>query len=258
MIRFGLLDAPGLLLHAIDYGLHSFVPLWLTLVIWALVSAYASIWVYRRYSNQKLIASLQPDIQRAQQRLLAYRGPLVLAWPILARRFALAWVTLGPALLAALPVVLIVIWVARDYGHTQPAAGSRVAVSIHGFSGAAEFLSWVGAAAEPVPGESFHWILAWPANGGRAALLSVRGDLIASLPTQSPVRHLSKWHWWNFWIANPAGYLDPGALAESICIDVPAKAILPIGPGWMRGWALTYFLIVLSAVWGLKRVFGLL
>ena len=63
-----------------------------------------------------------------------------------------------------------------------------------------------------------------------------------------PVLH--KKLWWNSLIGNPNGYLDDDHPVEAIYFELQSMEFLSFGPGWIRGWEFSYFvlLIIVSLV----------
>src|SRR3546814_7322489 len=74
------------------------------------------------------------DLRRieVQQRLNAYEGPMAEAMPLLGASLRLALVqllrVLWPTAVAALPLVVLIVWLDMTYGYQFPAPGSEVAV----------------------------------------------------------------------------------------------------------------------------------
>jgi hypothetical protein len=71
-----------------------------------------------------------------------------------------------------------------------------------------------------------------------------------NLPTPVPTKVIHRKRWWNYLLANPAGYLDTNVSIERFEFNTPAKVIINWGPGWMRGWLFAFlvFLILFSIV----------
>jgi hypothetical protein len=64
-----------------------------------------------------------------------------------------------------------------------------------------------------------------------------------------------KRRWWSWILGNEAGYLPDSAAADSISFALPSREILTIGPAWMRGWELTYFVSLLIVSLAIKLGF---
>jgi hypothetical protein len=255
----GLLDWPGVVFGWIDQPLRAVLPDAVVLTFWALVSAVATMWVYKRFSNQDKLAALKPELKAVQQKLSSYDGDFGGLKPLIAENFRLAGrqigLALGPALLAGVPVLFVLVWISNAYGVYFPAAGTPVQVRAVADDGDASDWRWPNASPSPAesaaaPGHA--WTVAWPAADDPARLVTGDGRAVVELPppNASPVLHERQW--WNALIGNPAGYLESGNPARAVHLDLPHTEVLPFGPGWMRGWAFPYFVLLIAGSLGLK------
>lgn len=257
----GLLDWPGVALDAINQPLVSILPEPLVLAFWALVSAWLTMWVYRRFSNQAEMAALKPRIKAVQKKLSSYDGEFRGLTPLIRENFRLAGrqlaLALGPALLAGLPVLLVLVWISNAFGVFMPSSGAPVEIrAIAGDDADPPEWQWHGTRAEPLKtGQAGQtWRVVWPAPPQTAALITARGEDVVEIPPlhSTPVVHKRKW--WNTLIGNPAGYLEPGNPADAVYLELPKKQMLPFGPQWMRGWAFLYFVLLIIGSLGLKLI----
>ena len=260
----GLLDWPGVILGLIDQPLTAVLPAPLALAFWALVSAWLSMWVYRRFSSQDEMAALKPQLKAVQARLSKYDGEFSGLLPLIRENFRLSgkqiMLALGPALLAGVPVLFVLVWISNAYGVTMPPAGEPVEVHAVVAAGAgvdanASDWRWRGTEAEVLQSmdEAGHaWSIAWPRAD--ASLVTEDGDKIIVLPLARPAPVVHQRKWWNVLIGNPAGYLDGDSPAEAVYLDLPKQQMLPFGPGWMRGWEFLYFLLLIAGSLGLKFI----
>jgi len=224
----GLLDLARPLLGAID-GALAFLPPVLRLVFWAAAAAALSMAIYRALSPQRRIRSAKADALEARRALDGYDGDLAGAWPLMARAIGAALrpirLELGPAILASLPVVVVIVWLSAAYGYSFPAAGGELP-------------------ARAEPDRFSAWLLDRPADhdgaGHRLRVASPTGET-ADIPLSEPVPVLAKRHWWNLLAGNPAGYLPESSPVERIEVPVAAREVLLVGPSWARGWHLVFF-----------------
>lgn len=259
----GLLDWPGVLFAWINDGLLLVLPEPLGLAVWSLVSAWATMWVYRRFSNQDKLAELKPRIKDVQSRLARYDGdfsgltPLILENLSLSGRHVL--LVLGPALLAGVPVLLVLVWISNAYGVKFPEPGEATRIEILSGPGInVEDWNWRGieaARAEQgvVSGTEsgmIAWVISWPAD--TATLEASSGRTLLELPPPAPSHILHQRRWWNALIGNPGGYLDADSPLRIVRIELPGRQMLPFGPAWMRGWAFLYFVLLIAGSLGLK------
>jgi hypothetical protein len=228
--------------------------------MWALASAAATMWVYARFSNQDKLAALKPQIKAVQKKLSNYDGDFSGLKPLIAENFRLSGrqigLALGPALLAGVPVLFVLVWISNAYGVYLPGPGTPVQVrAMAGDDVDASDWRWRGVQANRLEGldaPGTTWTVPWPADDTAAALVDEAGDVLLALPPEraSPVLHERQW--WNALIANPAGYLPDGHPADVVHLDLPHHEILPFGPGWMRGWAFLYFVLLIAGSLALK------
>jgi len=260
----GLLDQPGVVLARIDRALRSVLPAAPAIAIWALISAWLTMWVYGRTSNQVGLASIKREVRSLRRNIRDYNGQFSGLVPLLAHNLRLSLkqlaLAIGPAILAGLPVLIVLVWIAGAYGARLPMAGTETRVEISAESGVdTTEWHWHGTLAEreTIDGETTTWKLAWPMPAMPAHLRARigpdhRASALATLPLENPSPVLHKRHWWNALIANPAGYLPDDSPIARLRIDLPQLEVLPLGPGWMRGWMFFYFLILVVAAIALK------
>lgn len=257
----GLLDWPGMVLGAINQPLVSILPEPLVLAFWALVSSWLTMWVYSRFSNQDEMAALKPKIKAVQKKLSNYDGDFGGLLALIKENFSLAgrqlMLALGPALLAGVPVLFVLVWISNAYGVIMPPAGSKVEVRVIAATDA-ELANWQwhGTQAELTTTDEAGraWRIDWPGATTSATLITARGEEILEVPPELPAPVVHQRQWWNTLIGNPAGYLPPDSAAKAVYLGLPKKEMLPFGPSWMRGWAFLYFVLLIIGSLGLKLV----
>lgn len=239
----GLLDLPAPLLSAIDTALASVLPPLIRLLLWGVAAGWLTMLVYRRLSNQERIGLLKAEQKAQQKRIAEFDGefgelmPLVRA--TLGTGFRQLGLALGPALLATVPVLFLVVWVAGAFAYQAPEAGAPIRFTAEPANAA---IDWEPpSAAEPA---ADGWLVTWP-DAGSSVVLRDGETALLSLPLEQavPVIHIRKW--WNWFMANPLGYLPEGRSVETIHIGLPARRYLAFGPDWLRGWMFSFFLAFL-------------
>lgn len=240
----GLLDLPSPVFAVIDGALF-FLPDLAVIAFWALVSAMGTMWLYHRYSKQDELAELKPQIKAVQKELARYDGPMNGLWPLIRRSTSLSGkqmgMTLWPALVASLPVLFVLAFLSNEYGYHFPEAGESVTVAPVGADEPSSW-QWRGTADAEWSADEEHWTVAWPED--EASLAAGDDETLITLPTDEPVTVVHKRQWWNWLIANPAGYLDETAPAEAIEIGVPRQRHLPFGPAWLGYWEIPYLVLL--------------
>lgn len=245
-MNMGLLDLPALVFAALDHGLVSLsMPAWLRLILWGSLAGYAGMWIYRRLSPQQRIADIRQELAGVQKQLASYDGEFSGLLPLIRKQFGLAMrqlrLTTAAALLAALPVLLMLPWLSNEFSARNPAPGESIVVCAEPAQAAAQWL-WNGSklASDAAGCQQVQW----PAEGSTQRLTEGNHTLL-QLPLPAPVGIVHKRHWLNVLMANPAGYLPDQAHTTSVHLEMPYPVFFPAGPGWLRGWEFTFFLTVL-------------
>ncbi|MGD2130606.1 MAG: hypothetical protein PVJ17_14985 [Lysobacterales bacterium] len=241
----GLLDLPGPLFGAIDGALGHVLPPLVRLVLWGVLAGWLTMLVYRQLSNQEKISRLKVEQKAQQKRIAEFDGEIGELMPLVGQALGTGFrqlgLSLGPALLATVPVLFLVVWIAGAFGYELPEAGSAVRVTVEPPSAS---VRWQPADAAERDGDG--WRVRWPEAGDTLAATS-GGATLLDLPLAEPVPVIHKRQWWNVLIANPIGYLPPASAPAAIHLELPARSYLGFGPGWVRNWAFSFFLSFLVA-----------
>lgn len=237
----GLFDLPAPLLAWLDAALAGFVPPLGRLAIWGVIGAVVSMLLYRAVSPQARIARGKRRLAEARRELNDYEGELGDAGPLIFHMLGVAMRQVGrttlPAVIASLPLLALLVWLSTAYGHTWPQSGVTPAVTVEPerFQG-----RWLG---RPAPGEP-----------PRVRIADGNGGPVAEIPLREPVPVVHQHQLWNYLIGNPAGYLPEDSAVEQVRVALPSPDYLGFGPGWMRGWAVPFFLVLVSASIAIKVV----
>lgn len=249
----GIFDIPAPLLTWADLALGHALPDGARLAFWAVLAGAASMGLYWLASPQQKLELVRQNATRARRAMAAYDGAFAGLWPIMGRSLSASLrhlgLTLGPAVLGSLPVLILMGWMAGHYGYELPATGERV--QVYG-QPADRVLNWPQGARVEGNGP---WTLAWPATDQPVSVTDTTGEAMLTLPLSLPVPVIHKRAWWNFFFANPLGSLPDDAPVDLIGVDLPTRVFFPFGPGWMRGWEAPFILIVLIASVAVKIAF---
>jgi hypothetical protein len=226
------------------------------LVFWAILGSFVSMFLYRLTSRQEALAALKPQMKQAQKALATFDGEieeiLPLVWRSLSLSFRQLGLALGPAVLASIPMIFLLLWISNRYDLVLPSPGATITVTIE--SDANNDLVW-----QPDTGakhiEQALWQVTWPDEGEELQLMAQGSTEVLRLPTSelSPVVH--KQQWWNALLGNPAGYLDDNQPVEAVFLELPTQTYLPFGPGWVRGWEFLYIGLLFSFSIAIKLIF---
>lgn len=225
-------------------GLMSGLPGALRLAIWALLAAAVSMALYRLTSPQAALQEIRGRRAEVQRRLNAYDGPMGGAMPLLGASLRLALLqllrVLLPTAIAAVPLVVLILWLDMTYGYQFPAPGSEVAVRTDPPAAQARLRSF------PDDGDS--WVVS-VVDGDRP-----EHDIALSAPVPAIAKH----HWWNIVVGNPAGYLPAESAIDVITLDLPYREYWSVGPGWLRTWHVAFFAAMFAASLAIKLRFRII
>lgn len=230
----GLLEMPGVLLAAVDALLPQAVPDALRVLVWGALAGVAGMVLYRWVSPQQRLAAVRAELTVAQRALMDYDGDFAGLRPRLQRQFALALrqlvLTLGPSLLAGLPVILLWSWMAQRFDHVPPAAGEPVPLRVEPVQPG---LRWMPR--QLVPDAQGQVLLPWPAPGEAAQLLDGQGRELVRIDANTPPLLLQPGSWdWLF--GREQARLTPGGALQAVHVQLAPRRFLPGLPNWLAGW----------------------
>jgi hypothetical protein len=217
----GLFDLPAPLLDWIDELLTAFLPVPAAILFWSVIGAVLCLELYRICSPQARIATIRQEAGAAQERLSSFEGEFGDAWPLIRNLLGLSLrrvaLVLPATLIGAYPVVALLIWLSNSYGYALPEPGEDV----------------VPAVSAPL---AARWLDGNGAEPARIQALQPDGEIAleVNLVAASPVIH--KRAWWNWLVANPAGYLPDDAPVDEIRTGLSRREMVAAGPSWVRGW----------------------
>jgi hypothetical protein len=251
----GLLDFPAPLFDVLDNAA-AFVriPALLRVVLYAAVCAWLGMRLYRRYSDQPRLLALRTQIVQSQRALALHEGAFGELRVLIARNLSLSLrqlgLTLRPALIASLPLLIILPWISNRFDYVHPMPGAETAICIQPATTAAG-LHWIGPQVA-APGDPGCWRLAWPAAAATATLVDANGAVLFTLQSDIQSTFVHKFIWLNWLIGNPGGYLPGDSPIERIAIDLEHRELLDFGPAWLRDWETWFFATALVASLALK------
>ena len=239
----GLFDLAAPLFGAVDGLFDGILPAGLRLALWGVLAGWLTMVVYRRLSNQDRISELKAEQKTQQQLISNFDGEFDELLPLIRKTLGLGFrqlgLSLGPALLATVPVLFLVAWVAGQFGYSMPAPGQNITLSAEPDSSSLQFSPGSGALSQDQG-----WQLPWP-QPDQPVTVSAQNQPLLSLPLVRPVPVLHKKQWWNWLFANPIGYIDDNREVDVLNIDLPEQQFIPAGPGWVRGWMFLFFSVFL-------------
>lgn len=246
----GLFDLPAPVFGAIDGVLALALPPVLRLVIWGIFAGWFTMVIYRLFSNQAKIGTLKAQQKTQQKQIAEFDGEFAELMPLIRHTLALGFkqlgFALGPALLATVPVLFIVIWIAGEFGYTTPTTGSEILLNAEPASSEIYWSSTTG-----VKRSDDSWLINWPSKGQSLTMQDDHQPLLI-LPLEHDITIIHKKRWWNLLVANPLGYLPKDGKTDVINIHLPEAVIIASGPAWVRGWMFSFFMAFLLSSIGFK------
>jgi len=246
----GLFDLPAPIFAAIDSVLAMALPAVVRLVIWGILAGWLTMVVYRFLSNQEKIGELKAQQKTQQKHISEFDGEFSELMPLIRHTLALGFrqlgLALGPAILATVPILFVVIWVAGEFGRETPTAGSEVLLSVEPVASEIHWSSTTG-----VTASEGGWVINWPENG-QSLIMSDDHQVLLVLPLEQDIPIVHKKRWWNILVANPLGYLPEDGVTDTIHINLPEAVIIESGPAWIRGWMFSFLLSLLLSSFGFK------
>lgn len=235
----GLIDLPAPLLQWLDTWLAVALPPLLRIIVWGALSGLLSMGLYSLISPQARIANGKREAAHARKALDACDGDWSEAAPLMRNVLSLSLkqvrLTALPAVLASLPVLVVLAWMSTAYGATFPPEGTAPSVEVTPSHFQAQ---WLEPTSESDPPH---------------VLISGADDTqIADFPVQAPVHTLHPRQWWNALLGNPAGYLPQDSGITRVDVDLPRQHFLSFGPDWVRVWEFPFFTSVILASLVLK------
>lgn len=243
----GILDWPAPAFGAFDTLMADALGPFGRVLVWALICAVISMLLYKWLSPQTRIKAIKERLKEARQAMAEDNGEdfaegMKLAKAQLAQSLKLVGFVIGPAVLASLPALALIVWLDGQYGYSCPAPGQQVSISAQPDNVAIEQVGINPAGMEDgacpvvqVPG----------ANDGETYLVAPAAAI--------PVIHQKQW--WNLIIGNPAGYLPDDSPVTQLRFELPTQQIISAGPDWARGWELTFFLALVLGSLAIKKGF---
>jgi len=235
----GLLDLPAGVFAWLDDAVLGALTPWTRLLIWGAMGGAASMALYVLLSPQRRIAAAKQRAAAARGSLLSHDGDFAVASGLavdsLKAALAHLGLSLGPVILASLPVLCLLLWLSNNYGQAWPSPGALVEITA-GPNGFSRTIQW------PRPGASF-------------TLQDPAGLEILTLPPAAAVGVLHKRQWWNQLVGNPTGYLPPDHPYEQITMRLPIHRYLPFGPDWLAGWEVMALLSMVVTSLAIKLLF---
>ena len=240
------------ILKAVDSFLGYVLPAAVRLVLWGAVSGAVVISLYALLSDQEGIRSLKEKSRQLQRNMFAADVDFARYMALAGQNLRVVFRMTGKITVAVIPafvfVLIVVEWVNMFYSYDVPQEGDvSVEVSSAGnnlmFEPAGAFEKHSGKI-RFVPGA---------VSSNQDVVIRHEGTVVyAGDPLHPPTRSIKKKNWWNWVLANPAGYVSKSTQVEKIRFGFPRRVFVKWLPPWLGSWELLFFLPLCVVVFWIK------
>jgi hypothetical protein len=242
------------LLNIIDCWLAGILPLAVRLSIYGALAGFFSITIYAKLSPQASIIKLKKKTRSLQREMLkvdlVFADFMRISRENLITSLRLFVTVLGPALVSALPVVFLALWIHTYLAYEAPGNLNDLVATTKDDNINLSLLH----------DNKFNEIVDDEIEKGNLTYSKIKvmadDTLIYSgnpLSPAMPVIH--KKQWWNVFFKKPAGYILKDAPVDSIRLNISKKRVINWMPDWAAGWEAPFFIFVLLAALGIKLGF---
>ncbi|MEX0345460.1 MAG: hypothetical protein AB3N20_11095 [Rhizobiaceae bacterium] len=227
----------------------SFLPVWARLILWGVLAGLCSMAIYRRISAQGRLNELAAEIQSIRQKLKtldvsepAYRGLVTQSLRLGGKRLG---ISLLPALVSALPVIFLAIWVEANYALSKPEPNSVAAILVDSPDSIT-----INGGQKLAAG----WLINWPHEGETLAVTDSGGNLIYEITHQSSPGLAAVPGVMKLLFGANAGALPDGSTVDTLVIETAPRALFAEHVVFPHQWAIPFFMALLLASLGMKFV----
>lgn len=241
-------------MNAIHVWITSLLPLSVAISAWGVIAGITAMGIYAITSNQAAISELKVETRNLRRKMMNpslddYTEFIALAKKNLKVSLTFLGKVIGPALLSAIPILLIVVWLGIYHSYALPEDQKTVSVTVFpvdpNIQIAPTELVYMNSDGNSVR----------PRHLGKVLLRSNERIVYSGNPFEPPVPVIAKRKWWNLFLKSEAGYLIPGAPFREIHLDFQRKLVLEGVPAWVAGWELIFFLSLTVTALAVKCIF---
>jgi len=160
-------------------------------------------------------------------------------------------IVLGPALVSALPVIFLAIWIHTCLAYEAPPTPNDLVVTAA--DGNVDLLLLRHTNMDEISHDEIHDHDL--SNPGAIAVTADNKVIYSGTPLSPPTPVIHKQRWWSVLLGSPVGYVVEDAPIDSIRLNLSKKQVVKWMPKWATGWEFPFFVFVLFAALGIKLVF---
>jgi hypothetical protein len=234
----GFFDILSPVLSVLNQSLEDLLPGALIILFWAFSGSCLSLGLYALISPQKSLLNIKKDIAVLKKRLNQYEDDfkvvLKLSMNLLLLSLKQVRMTIGPALIGALPMIFILIWLSNTAGYGLPENGI---VKVTFYPKEIKIASVTGGVSGEEQGI---WHIHWMSKKEHIRVIESSGVTVAELNSNIYIPEVRKKKWWNLFLGNLAGYINDSSKIKRIDFDFERKMYFHFGPEWMREWGVIF------------------
>lgn len=240
-------------LNMVDSWLAGLLPFAVRLSMWGALAGTLSITIYTKLSPQASIAKLKKKTWSLQRKMLCMNIEFVdflrLSKENMKTTIRLFATVLGPALVSALPVIFLAIWIHTCLAYEAPPTPNDLVVTAADGNVNLSLLRHTN----KISHDEIH---NHDISSPEAIVVMAENKVIYSgNPFSPPTPVIHKQRWWSVLLDSPAGYIVEDAPIDSIRLNLSKKQAVKWMPNWATGWEFPFFVFVLLAALGIKLVY---
>ncbi len=242
------------LLNIIDGWFAGVLPLAFRLSIWGALAGILSIIIYAKLSPQASIKKLKKKTKSLQREMLnvdlEFADFLRLSKENLKTALRLFITVLGPAIVSALPVIFLAIWIHTCLAYEAPTSLSNLVATTEDDNINLLLFSDTNFNKNINNEIENHDLL-----HSKIVVMADNTVIYSGNPLSPATPVVYKHRWWNVLHDNPAGYVVKDAPVDSIRLNINKKQIIGWLPNWAAGWEMPFFVFLLITALGIKLGF---
>lgn len=214
-----------------------------------------SIIIYAKLSPQASIAKMKKKTRTLQREMmnvdLVFADFMRLSKENLKTSLRLFFTVLGPALVSAIPVIFLALWIHTCLAYQAPLTPNDLELMTRHENIELQLLNYNESNEISNNEIQTHNLAA----SEEIVVMADEKVIYSGTPLSPPTPVIQKRRWWNVLLDNPAGYVVKDAPLDSIRLNISRKQIIKWMPGWASGWEVPFFTFVLLAALGIKLSF---
>lgn len=240
---FGLLDP---VFRFVD-SLLSFLPDFVRLCLWGALAGLVTMLIYKKLSRQDKITQMADEVKAIKARLdvmdvsdKEYKSLIMQSLKLGMKRLK---VSIGPALISAIPVIFLAIYIEGHYAYSDPQPGDKAAIVMGNPEGVE-----VGKAQRLSNGFVFNW----PQEGQVLTVKTNDDKSVLDISPDTRLGHAAAPGLSRTFFGAPAGHIPKEAGVDHLQVVTTPRAIFKDYFVMQHQWAIVYFMALMIASIAIK------